>query len=109
MVAHRWVGVSCGSLVGGLGDTLPYAKMLTDCEVLGDGVRGVLSHLRVGGLFGTKEIVCGSCRSFVCVCWCVVHWLFVGRSFIGSLVVHWSVFVGCSLVHGLVGYRLFIH
>ena len=51
MVAHRWVGVSCGSLVGGLGDTLPYAKMLTDCEVLGDGVRGVLSHLRVGGLF----------------------------------------------------------
>ena len=48
MVAHRWVGVSCGSLVGGLGDTLPYAKMLTDCEVLGDGVRGVSSHLRVG-------------------------------------------------------------
>ena len=49
VVAHRWVGVSCGSLVGGLSDTLPYAKMLTDCEVLGDGVRGVLSHLRVGG------------------------------------------------------------
>ena len=51
MVAHRWVGVSCGSLVGGLSDTLPYAKMLTDCEVLGDGVRGVLSHLRVGVCF----------------------------------------------------------
>ena len=48
MVAHRWVGVSCGSLVGGLSDTLPYAKMLTDCEVLGDGVRGVSNCLRVG-------------------------------------------------------------
>ena len=54
MVAHRWVGVSCGSLVGGLGDTLPYAKMLTDCEVLGDGVRGVLSHLRVGSVSHSK-------------------------------------------------------
>ena len=42
MVAHSWVGVSCGSLVGGLGETLPCAKMLTDCEVLGDGVRGML-------------------------------------------------------------------
>lgn len=48
MVAHRWVGVSCGSLLGGLGDTLPYAKISTKCEVLGDGVRGVSSHLRVG-------------------------------------------------------------
>ena len=40
--------VSCGSLVGGLGDTLPYAKMFPDSEVLGDGVRGVLNCLRVG-------------------------------------------------------------
>ena len=50
MVAHRWVGVSCGSLVGGLGDTLPYAKMFPDSEVLGDGVRGVSNCLRVGGV-----------------------------------------------------------
>ena len=54
VVAHRWVGVSCGSLVGGLSYTLPYAKMLTDCEVLGDGVRGVLSHLRVGSVSHSK-------------------------------------------------------
>ena len=46
-----WYFLCGGSLVGGLGDTLPYAKMLTDCEVLGDGVRGVLSHLRVGVCF----------------------------------------------------------
>ena len=54
MVAHRWVGVSCGSLVGGLGDTLPYAKMFPDSEVLGNGVRGVLSHLRVGSVSHSK-------------------------------------------------------
>ena len=59
MVAHRWVGVSCGSLVGGLGDTLPYAKMLTDCEVLGDGVRGVSNCLRVGGVCWSG----GSCEN----------------------------------------------
>lgn len=39
-----------------LGDTLPYAKMFTDCEVLGDRVRGVLSHLRVGMLHFNWEV-----------------------------------------------------
>ena len=48
MVAHRWVGVFCGSLVGGLRYTFSYAKMFPDSEVLGDGVRGVSNCLRVG-------------------------------------------------------------